>query len=167
MATASTNITYNTDIDGLTRRINRFITEIFLAQSSGVSKTAPFDVVRMKSYTNAIRQYVAWIIAVPLLDLPETGPRAINLPTPPVIPLIENESMYDVAMLIELARDELTNSQSSRMSSNLVSFDKDRLLAIIDKIDNFIDGYILAVDPLDLPESSPMSSVSGPGLGGV
>jgi two-component system osmolarity sensor histidine kinase EnvZ len=72
-----TNITYNTDIDGLVRRINRFITEIFLAQSSGLSKTAAFDVARMQSYTKAIRQYVAWVVQMPLLDLPETGPREI------------------------------------------------------------------------------------------
>jgi len=166
MAEAS-NITYNTDIDGLVRRINRFITEIFLAQSSGLSKTASFDVARMSSYTKAIRQYVAWVVSVPLLDLPETGPRPISLPTAPVIPVMENESMYDVAVLIEMARDELINSQSSRMSSNLVKFDQARLIAILDKVDNFITGFITTVDPLDLPESSPMAEMTGSGLIGV
>jgi len=163
----ATNITYNTDIDGLVRRINRFITEIFLAQSSGLSKTAAFDVARMQSYTKAIRQYVAWVVQMPLLDLPETGPRSINLPANPVVPMMENESMYDVAILIELARDELIASQSSRMSSNLIKFDQARLTAILDKVDAFIVGYISTIDPLDLPESSPMSEVTGPGLGGV
>lgn len=167
MATSPANITYNSDIDGLVRRLNRFITEIFLAQSSGVSKTAAFDVKRMKSYTRAIKQYVAWVTSMPLLDLPETGPRSISLPASPVVPTLENESMYDVAILIELARDEMIGSQSSRMSSNLINFDKERLLAIVDKIDAFIDGYINTVDPLDLPESSPMSPVSGAGKGGV
>jgi hypothetical protein len=163
----ATNITYNTDIDGLVRRINRFITEIFLAQSSGLSKTAAFDVTRMSSYTKAIRQYVSWVVSVPLLDLPETGPRPITLGANPVVPAMENESMYDVAILLELARDELINSQSSRMSSNLIKFDQNRLTAILDKVDNFIAGFISTVDPLDLPESSPMTEVTGSGLGGV
>jgi hypothetical protein len=121
----------------------------------------------MSSYTNAIRSYVAWVVSVPLLDLPETGPRPVTLPTPPVIPAMENESMYDVAVLMELARDELTNSQSSRMSSNLMDFDRKRLIAVVDKIDNFISSYIATVTPLDLPESSPMTEVTGSGLGGV
>jgi hypothetical protein len=164
---AATAITYNTDIDGLVRRINRFITETFLAQSSGVSKTASFDVTRMKSYTKAIRQYIGWVVSVPLLDLPETGPRSLNLPVSPIVPPMENESMYDVAILLELARDELVNSQSSRMSSNLLSYDQARITAILDKIDNFIDGFITAVDPLDLPDSSPMVKVTGGGLSGV
>jgi hypothetical protein len=167
MATPATNITYNTDIDGLVRRINRFIVEISKAQTSGISQTASFDITRMSSYTNAIRSYVAWVVSVPLLDLPETGPRPVTLPTPPVIPAMENESMYDVAVLMELARDELTNSQSSRMSSNLMDFDRKRLIAVVDKIDNFISSYIATVTPLDLPESSPMTEVTGSGLGGV
>lgn len=162
-----TNLTYNTDIDGLVRRINRFIVEISKAQTSGISQTASFDITRMSSYTKAIRSYVEWVVSVPLLDLPETGPRPINLPVSPVIPEMENESLYDIATLLELARDELTNSQSSRMSSNLMRFDHDRLIAIVDKVDNFIETYVTLVDPLDLPESSPMTAVTGSGLGGV
>jgi hypothetical protein len=159
--------TYNTDVFGIVRRINRFIEEIFLSASSGVSRTSSFDVNRAKSYIGAIRTYVTWVTSQPELDLPETGPRSIALPANPVIPTIENESLFDLAILFELGRDEVANSQSSRLSSNLIKFDKDRLIAILDKADAFIANYIQTVDPLDLPESSPAASMSGAGRTGV
>ena len=164
---AAINTTYNTDIFGIVRRINRFIVEITKSQSSGVSKTLSFDVVRAKSYINAVRKYTAWVVAMPELDLPETGPQEIALPENPPLPSMENESSFDLCMLLALARDELANSQSSRLSSNLIGFDVNRLLAILQKADNFIDGYITVVDPLDQPESSPMQPITGPGLAGV
>jgi hypothetical protein len=166
MATAQA-ITYNTDVYGVVRRINRFIEEIFLSASSGVSQTSAFDVARAKSYINAIRNYVAWITGQPALDLPETGPRPITLPANPVIPLIENESLFDLATLLELARDEVAGSQSSRLSSNLIGFDAKRLIAVLDKADAFIATYVTVIDPLDLPESSPSKNMSGPGKTGV
>lgn len=166
-STSQTMTTYNTDVYGLVRRINRFIEEVIKSQSSGVSKTSVFDVSRMRSYIMAMRAYLAWVTSQPELDLPETGPRPTNLPPSPVIPLIENESLYDVAVLFELARDELANSQSSRMSSNLIGFDAARFTAILDKSEKFIDEYVTAVDPLDLPETSPSKEVTGKGIQGV
>ena len=166
MATALA-ITYNTDVYGLVRRINRFIEEVVKSQSSGVSKTSQFDVSRMRSYIAAMRAYLAWVVGQPELDLPETGPRSVTLPASPVIPLIENESLYDVAILFELARDELANSQSSRLSSNLIGFDASRFTSILDKATKFIDDYVTLIDPLDLPETSPSKEMPVQGKVGV
>jgi hypothetical protein len=159
--------TYNTDIYGLVRRMNRFILEMALSQSSGVSKTTTFDVARALSYINAVRQYLAWVTGQPELDLPETGPTKIKLPASPEIPDMENESMFDLCALFEIARDELANSQSSRLSSNLLVVDKNRLTAVLDKASAFIASYVTVVDPLDQPETSPMTAVTGPGRQGV
>ena len=167
MAVASKSMTYNTDVYGIVRRINRFIVEIAKSQSSGVSQTNAFDVGRARSYLGAVVSYHNWVTAQPALDLPETGPTAIDLPAPPVVPLFENESMYDLCMLLELARDELANSQSSRLSSNLIGFDSGRLMAIIAKASSFIDGYVTVIDPLDQPETSPGTPMTGAGLSGV
>lgn len=162
MATA-TQITYNTDVYGIVRRINRFIEEVTKSVSSNVSGTNAFDVQRAKSYVAAIRSYAAWVTGQPALDLPETAPRSISLPVAPVIPQMENESMLDLATLFELARDEISGSQSSRVGAGLMASDLKRLTAILDKADAFITGYITTVDPLDVPESSPMSPMTGPG----
>lgn len=163
MATASnTGQTYNTDVFGFVRRINRFIEEVFKGASSGVSKTSQFDVARAQSYITALRGYLAWVIGQPELDLPETSSRAIALPASPKIPGIENESLYDLAVLLELA-----NSQSSRLSSNLIPFDAKRLESILNKADAFIANYVLVIDPLDLPETSPAYPMAPGGLTGV
>ena len=166
MATTG-NQTYNTDVYGVVRRINRFIVEICKSQSSGVSQTISFDVARARSYIQAVRSYVIWVCSVPMFDLPETGPTAVDLPTAPVIPLFENESLFDLATMFSLARDEIANSQSSRLSSNLIGFDRIRLDAILDKADVFLTTYVTVVDPLDQPETSPMTAVTGSGARGV
>ena len=167
MATIEKDITYNTDVDGLVRRIHRSIVEIVKSQSSGVSQTISYDVVRMRSYVNALRTYIEYVRSQPVLDLPETGPRAVALPSKPNIPALENESAYDFAILLDLMRDEVANSQSSRMSSNLLDHDYQRMDALMQRMDRMINEYITVIDPLDLPESSPQVPVSGPGLGGV
>ena len=160
--------TYNTDIYGLYRRINRAIEEVVKSVSSSVSQTSAFDVTRAKSYISAVRAYTDWVVAQPVLDLPETAPQAMPLaPASPTIPFIENESLFDLATLLSLARDELVGSQSARMPANLIKFDESRLRAVLAKADAFINDYITVVDPLDLPESSPMAAVSGPGRTGV
>lgn len=158
--------TYNTDVHSIVRRYNRMLIELMKAQSSGVSFTNPFDVARLKSYVSAMQNYQAFIVSQPLLDCPETGPTEIPLPASPAVQITENESTYDAMQLIEIARDEIANSQSSRMPTNLMSFDYDRQKTYLDKILRLLD-YIATSEPLDLPESSPMADVTGSGLTGV
>ena len=166
--TPAVSLTYNTDIYGLYRRLNRSIEEIVKSVSSGVSQTNAFDVGRAKANIGAVRSYTDWVVSQPALDLPETAPQTMALsPASPAIPFIENESLFDLATLLSLARDELIGSQSARMPANLISFDENRLRAVLLKADSLIDTYITKVDPLDLPESSPMAAVSGPGRTGV
>jgi hypothetical protein len=159
--------TYNTDVYGIVRRANRYIVELVKSQSSGLTKTVGFDVIRAKSYIKSLRSYHDHAVGDPSLDLPETGPTSIALPSNPVIPPMENDSIFDLVTLLELARDELVNSQSSRMSTNLIGYDSVRFLAILDKADNFIDKYVLVVDPIDQPETSPSQPMTGPGSRGV
>lgn len=159
--------TCNTDIFSLVRRINRFIVEMTKSQSSAVSQTMPFDVTRVTSYTNSLRSYVAWVVAQPLLDLPETGPQWIDLPKSPEIPAMENESVYDICTLFEIMRDELANSQSARLSTNMIQHDHARFLAIVSKIENLVTQYIAVSEPLDLPESSPLAESTGVGRQGI
>ena len=76
------NRTANTDVYGLVRRINRFIVEIMKAQSSGVSQTISFDVARARSYLGAVVAYHDWVVAQPLLDLPETAEAGSSYQSP-------------------------------------------------------------------------------------
>ena len=158
--------TYNIDVHSIVRRYNRVLYEVAKAQSSGVSFTNPFDVTRLMSYISSMRNFQAWIVSQPLLDCPETGPTEMDLPENPKMPMLENESMMDVINLIEIARDEVSNSQSARMPTNLIKFDYDRQQSYLAKIEQLLT-YVASSEPLDLPESSPMADVTGPGRMGV
>lgn len=160
--------TLNHDVAGLYRRMNRFIVEMCKCASSGLPDMLnEFDKARLLSYLGAIRSYVNWITAQPQLDLPETSPMEADLDEDPEIPEIENESAKDIVRMLCVGRDEVVYSQSSRHSSGLVEFDKVRLLAVIDKVDNFVSEYLETATPIDLPESSPDTPITGPGRTGI
>jgi len=158
--------TYNLDVLSLARRYNRVIVEVTKAQSSNVSQSMPFDVTRLKSYVASLRAYLNLVASLPLLDCPETGPTEVALPTNPPIQDIENESSYGILTMLDVARDELTSSQSARLPTGLQKFDLDRQLSYLARIDSVL-AYVSEQEPLDLPESSPMVAISGPGHTGV
>jgi hypothetical protein len=158
--------TYNIDVHSIVRRYNRILAEVNKAQSSGVSFTNPFDVARLTSYVSAMREFQKFIVSQPLLDCPETGPIEMDLPVSPALPMMENESMQDVVNLVEIARDEIANSQSSRQPTNLLTFDYARQTAFLAKLDTLL-SYVAVSEPLDLPESSPQVAMTGPGKLGV
>ena len=160
-------VTYNHDVAGLHRRINRFIIEMVKSVSNSGSMVNDWDQQRLETYLGAVRSYVDWITSQPYLDLPETSPRLIALDANPVFEPLENESVTDVVRLMEIARDEIVDSQSARQSSGLISFDERRVLGVISKIEAFVQNYIKVVTPLDLPESTPMRSISGKGNTGI
>lgn len=161
--------TYNHDIAGLCTRIHRFMVELKKSVSAGTSHVNTFDQDRLDSYLAAIRVFHEWIIGQPQLDLPETHPRVLDVPLMPDddVDAIENESLRDAARLFKIAILELQSSQSSRHASGLISYDSRRLLAIVEKVQALLDGYIKNLTSLDLPESSPAYPMSGPGKTGI
>jgi hypothetical protein len=160
--------TYNHDVVGVWNRINRFAEEAQKAQSSNVSLTNSFDIARLKSYLDSIDRYHDWIKAQPQLDLPETTPRLYQLEDwVDASLMIENDDLDDIVRMFFLARDEIVNSQSSRLGSGLLKPDSDRLTAVVAKARAFIMDYVEPTTPLDLPESSPLAPMSGSGRMGV
>lgn len=164
--TTPDNKTCNTDVHSYVRRANRAIQELTKSQSSGVSGTSTFDVIRAKSYLAGLRSLLAFITSEPLMDLPETGPTALDLPDRVVIPPMENDSTYDLCVLLKLSVDEISNCQSSRNASGLIIHDYKRITPILDRADSFIRGFMMVIDPLDNPETSPSTPSTGPGLRG-
>ena len=157
----------NHDVVGLYNRLNRFLVELFKCASSSVSEVNTFDQTRLETYLTAVDTYHAWVVAQPHLDLPETSPKEYELEAPPTVADVENENINDIIRLVILCRDELINSQSARQPGNLNVFDSTRLTTYVAKVRNFLNDYIRAVTPLDLPESSPKEAQSGPGLLGT
>jgi len=159
--------TYNTDILGLVKRINGFITEIAFSNSANVNNVSEKDLARSNSYLNALREYKAWFTAQPPLDMTKTGMIAVLLPLNAAIPNMQNHSLWDLCTMLESLRDEMANSDSSRMPTGMLGFDVIRFDDMVSKAQKFLDTYIKKVDPLDQPETSPMHAVTGPGKTGV
>jgi hypothetical protein len=168
MATAPATITvYNHDIVGCWNRFNRFLSEVALAVSANVSLTNSFDIARLKSYLDSIDRFHAWVLGQPQLDLPETSPRAYTLTDPQINIVVENEDMADMLRMLQLARDELVNSQSARLGSGFIMPDSVRLTSAVSKARAFLVDYIIPTQPLDLPESSPTDPMQPPGKTGT
>lgn len=167
MPTDTGPVVNNHDVAGIARRINRFIVEARDCQSNAQAKISDADVARLKSYHGALVSYIHHVGAQPQLDMPESSPRAILLDPSPAVPLLENDDLIDLMALYVAAREEIVNSQSARMSSSLLTFDRLRCENLIKKADDFLVNYVAKVSPLDLPESSPMREQSGPGRTGT
>ena len=157
----------NHDVAGLCRRLNRFIIELQKSASSSVSDMSTFDQDRLQSYLDAIKSYRSWVISQPQLDLPETHPKEIEIGKEPETPDVDNEGVRDTVYMMGICRDEIVNSQSARRASGFISFDDRRLMAIVDKCQHFLDDYIKLVQPIDMPETSPLNETTGAGSLGV
>lgn len=157
----------NHDIVGLYNRINDFLFEMMKSVSSQTSEVNTFDQERLTTYLFAVDTYHAWIIAQPLLDLPETSPRLYPLKAPDEVQIVENENINDIVRILTIARDELVNCQSARLAAGLNVFDSARLTSVVEKVRKFLTDYIQVATPLDVPESAPAMPSSGAGRTGI
>lgn len=157
----------NMDLVGVYNRIQRDIVEIQKSQSANVSLVLDADLNRWKSYLSRHRVLIGHISDKPDIDAPETNP--IRFPLRPETPLqeVENESCNKLALMLNLAARELIGSQSARLGSGLLVFDRDRILKFYEKMEKYIVDFVEKATPQDLPESSPMQPIQGPGAGGI
>ena len=159
--------TYNMDVAGLVRRMRRFRYEMCKSASSNLANVSGHDFTRSEEYLQAITQYLDWVVSQPQLDLPELSPREIDLGDAEKLDMPENESIVDMMRLYDALEYEVAHSQSSRQSTGLISHDERRMRDILQKMSAFLSNYVSVILPLDLPESVPSRSMSGPGKTGV
>jgi len=161
------NETYNMDIVTLCRYLDRFVFEVWKAVSANFSDTSDYDAERLNAYLERLRGYHAFCQSVPLLDLPDSSPCLYQLQEPHDTSTCENEASDHMIRILQRGRLELVASQSSRRSNGLQSHDSIRLLAVIERAQNFLDNYIIPLQPTDLPESTPHRDMTGHGRTGV
>jgi len=169
MAESSPEHVFNQDIVWLYDTLNRYIVEMLKSQSSGVSGAIDADMGRWEHYLLDLMTKHDWIQAQPMLDLPETHPRPFPLEEAPTVPEggVENEGVNQLVRMFIAARTELVNSQSARMATRLQPFDSQRFTSIMAKARAFLDDYLRAVTPIDMPESSPREAMTTDGRMGV
>jgi hypothetical protein len=153
----------NMDVAGLVRRIRRYKYEINKCVSASLMHTTAADVGRFFSYIGAIRKYFDWMVAQPQQDLPESHPTDYDLGEPEKLATPENEALADLITQFDALETEMTFCQSARMHTSVMPHDEKRFRDILTKIENFITDYIQTVQPLDMPESTPLQAMTGPG----
>lgn len=158
---------YNLDVVYCNDKICRYAGEVIKAVSANVAHVNTFDMERALKYLDDLDAAVAYVLAQPQLDMPETHPRERALQPFPAVPNMENDELDHTVRLLEAARLELINSQSSRLAAGLLPFDAKRVTALVEKNRQWLTTFVAARSPMDLPETSPQQIVTGPGVGGV
>ncbi len=153
----------NMDIAGLVRRVRRYKYEINKCVSASLMHTTEADIARFFSYLGAIQKYFDWMVSQPQQDLPETHPMDYDLGEPEKLSPPENEALADLITQFDALETEMTFAQSARMHTSIMPHDEKRFRDIIQKINNFVTDYIQTVQPLDMPESTPLQPMTGPG----
>lgn len=157
----------NHDVAGVIRRVRRFRYETVKAVSSSLASMGDADFKRAKEYLAAITAYLDWVVAQPQMDLPESSPREFDLGDQETLPIPENEALIDLENLYTTLEIEIGNSQSARMAGGLTVHDEGRVRAIVERANQFLDTYVSQIQPLDLPESTPLRPNTGAGNTGV
>ncbi len=124
MSELSQNSTFNVDVAGLVRRLDRVVTEITKSQSSPLAQVRTADTERIAAYIKEAQSYADFVSRKPELDFPKTHGVALPLAVAPVIAGMENDALWDLAQLFDSARFEVANSASSRAPSGLIDPDK-------------------------------------------
>jgi hypothetical protein len=158
---------YNADIVLVADKFCRYAEEAIKSVSSGLSGVTSHDMTRLDAYLKALTFGLNYVVAQPQLDLPETSPRLWAVASFPTAVVCESDEINHVQKLLFTGYNELVNSQSARLPSGLLTFDESRIRAIIEKVQRFLTDFVAQATPLDLPESSPSQSVTGPGKTGV
>lgn len=161
--------TQNLDVAGICTRLSRFVTEALKCQSANVVHVMEADLKRLYSYLVGIETYKKWVIEQPQLDTPEFHPRKFTTQCAglPKVDAVENESIKDWARLIYVLHYEMSNSQSGRMSTGLISHDAKRFDDVITKARALLKDYVEVILPVDLPETVPMRASVTAGNRGI
>lgn len=158
---------YNLDVVYINDKLCRYAGEVIKAVSANLAHVNTFDMARALRYLDDVDAALIYVLAQPQLDMPETHPKERKLQPFPEVPNMENDELDHVVRLLESARLELINGQSSRMAAGLLPFDANRVSALIEKTRQWMTTYVNARSPMDLPETSPQELMTGDGKGGV
>jgi hypothetical protein len=161
------DVTLNSDIAQLVRRIDRVIKEMQHAQSANVTMTLAADTERIEKYKADLNTQVDTVYGMGIPDVPETMPEQIQLRPVPEDVEVTNDDFSAVIDQFYVLRGEMVNSQSSRLGGGLLPPDHKRAKAILSRIDTMFSTFIPAVDPGDFPESTPDVSMVGHGMRGI
>jgi len=148
-------ICYNMNIAGFANRINRFMQELIHSQSANTNDYNAHDVTRTQEYLSALSSFIDWVVGQPVLDLPKTTPQEIEIGEMTELQQVQNEMITDMVYYFQTLRDEALMAQSVRQSTGFMQQDEQRFRSVITAMTQYIENYVAAHNPMDMPESSP------------
>lgn len=151
----------NDDIAGIYRRINRIIREVQGSLSNDQTMLSEADRTRLASYQTVLRQYHDVAVAAGPGDYPETHGCALPLAPPPAPVELENDIGQDLVQKYVRLRNEVVCSQSANQPRGLQPADSARYLDHLTAIDDYLNNYVDAVNPVDYPYSAPRTVQNG------
>ena len=155
--------TFNINIQSMYARCNDFIVEALHCNSANIAQMMPADAARFSARIAAMRSYINdYVVVVPMLDMVKTGQTAKQLDASPIMVEVENQTIMELANAVRDFRDELANSQSTRLPNNLMKFDTERANNMLTKLDQLL-AYDAKAEPLDSPASTPDELMAGKG----
>lgn len=128
--------------------------EISNSVSQGAAGTLSHDADRWKSYIAALKSYTDYWQSVAMIDWPVTHGKDYQLDDPISVTceFKSNQSVCDLGSLIVNARDELVVSASAKdIPMHMLPADLARQQSYWSTITQYIDQFMLVVQPLDEP----------------
>ena len=147
----------NMDVVGMVERIDRYAFDIMAFESSSLNEITTYDLERIQSYNEALRVYGSTINSSPVMDLPHSYPHMYQITyiTKEMdIANVKNKAIRDIIRMYVNNWVNWARSESADRANGWHPGDYSRFIIIMDRLDVFIQSYIGATLPLDLPKSS-------------
>jgi hypothetical protein len=161
------NQTANLHVAMVVRLLDRVIKEVCDSQSSPLTGTRSADYERIGQYMTELESFTDFANALPEADYPKSHPQPVQLNEPFKIPPMDNDSLWLLAQLVDTARFEVANSNSSRSPSGFLPADYKRWTHYYSDIRRLVKDHMQVATPTDKPESTPTYPMPPKGALGI
>ena len=161
------NTTANLHVAMVVRLLDRVVKEVCDSQSSPLTGTRIADYARIDQYMTELESFTEFANKLPEADYPKSHPQPVALDPAMKIPPMDNDSLWLLAQLVDTARFEVANSNSSRSPSGFLPGDYDRWTSYYSDIRRLVSEHMKKATPTDKPESTPTYPLPPRGALGV
>jgi hypothetical protein len=161
------NQTANLHVAMVVRLLDRVIQEVCESRSSPLTGTRLADYARIDQYMTELESFTEFANQLPEADYPKSHPQPVALREPYKIPPMDNDSLWLLVQLVDTARFEVANSNSSRSPSGFIPADYNRWVKYYSDIRRLIKDHMKVATPTDKPESTPTYPLPQKGATGI
>ena len=147
-----TSIT-NPDVNNLIYWIDSYLIQFSRCQSSTRRETTAADRSRIHDFINEVRKRVEHFHNIPELDRPKYHPEDIPVKPGPKLNRVENADVQHILDTLVALRIQMAFCDSAERASGLSTYDYERNVAELDKLDVFMNEILDEKSEHDLPDA--------------